>query len=103
MRWELRNRGKTMARAISTPVIRERANRAAITTWTRRIVFYVLLLVAWQVFANTGIIPTYNLPGPSDVVGSLVNLFQSGQLVPAIMATMTRLVVGYAISLVIGV
>lgn len=92
-----------MARAINASVKRERVSRAALTTWTRRIVFYVLLLVAWQLFANTGIIPTYNLPGPSDVISSLMNLFQSGQLVPAIAATMGRLVIGYALSLVIGV
>jgi NitT/TauT family transport system permease protein len=92
-----------MAKAISAPAKRERVSRPALTTWTRRIAFYALLLVAWQLFANTGIIPTYNLPAPTDVVGSMVNLFQSGQLVPAIGATMGRLVIGYAISLVIGV
>lgn len=92
-----------MARVISASVKRERVSRAALTAWTRRVVFYALLLIAWQLFANTGIIPTYNLPGPTDVIGSLVNLFQSGQLVPAIAATMGRLVIGYALSLVIGV
>lgn len=94
-----------MASAISTPtqVKRERVSRATVVTWIRRIVFYVLLIVAWQVFTYTGIIPTYNLPGPGDVVGSLVNLLQSGQLLPAIAATMSRLAVGYAISLAIGV
>ena len=91
-----------MARVISASVRRERVSRAALTTWTRRIVFYVLLLVAWQVFANTGIIPTYNLPGPTDVIGSLVNLLQSGQLVPAIAATMGRLVIGVVLGLLIG-
>ncbi|HEU0000464.1 MAG TPA: ABC transporter permease [Ktedonobacteraceae bacterium] len=92
-----------MARAISdAPVKRERIGHPALTTWIRRIVFYALLLIAWQLFANTGIIPTYNLPGPADVVASLGNLFQSGQLLPAIGATMMRLAIGYAISLAIG-
>lgn len=91
-----------MARAISASVKRERVSRAALTTWIRRLVFYVLLLVSWQLFANTGIIPAYNLPGPTDVISSLMNLFQSDQLVPAIAATMGRLVIGYALSLVIG-
>jgi len=92
-----------MAKAISAPAEREGASRAALTTWIRRIVFYALLLVAWQLFTYTGIIPTYNLPGPADVFNSLVNLFQSGQLLPAIGATLWRLVIGYSISLVIGV
>ena len=92
-----------MARAISAPAKLERVSRPALTTWIRRIGFYVFLLVAWQVFANTGIIPTYNLPGPTDVIASLGSLLQSGQLLPAIAATMGRLAIGYAISLVIGV
>src|SRR5712691_539364 len=99
MPWGHTSRRKSMAKAISAPAKRERVSRAALTTWIRRIVFYALLLVAWQLFTYTGIIPTYNLPGPGDVVSSLVNLFQSGQLLPAIGATMCRLVIGYSISL----
>src|SRR5579864_792781 len=91
-----------MAKAISLPTKQGSARRFAWGTWIRRSVFYILLLVAWQLFANSGIVPDYVFPGPLDVWNSLVNGFQNGQFLQATGVTMERLLIGYSISLVIG-
>ena len=79
------------------------ASRINITVWTRRIAFYVLLILAWHILSIMHIWPSYVLPGPLDVLASLVNGVQSGQYIPAILVSLQRLFIGYAISLVIGV
>lgn len=92
-----------MARAISQSSTVSGVRRIDWGKWTRRFVFYLLLLIAWQLFANSNIVPYGLLPGPFDVWGSLVTGFQSGQFLQAIGVTMERLLIGYSISLVIGV
>jgi NitT/TauT family transport system permease protein len=92
-----------MAKAISLPAKRSRARRFPWANWIRRAVFYLLLLIAWQLFAQSGIVPDYLFPGPLDVLNSLVYGFQNGQFLQATGVTMERLVIGYGISLVIGI
>jgi NitT/TauT family transport system permease protein len=78
-------------------------NRINIAVWSRRIAFYVLLILAWHVISILNIWPAYVLPGPLDVLSSLINGVADGQYIPAILVSLQRLLVGYAISLVIGV
>lgn len=92
-----------MAKAISTSTNRPRAGSSVFASWTRRIVFYILLLVLWQVIANSGIWPDYLFPGPLAVLSALVNGFQNGQFLQASLLSLQRLGIGYGISLVIGV
>ncbi len=70
--------------------------------WVRRLAFYIALLLLWQVVANLGIWPSYALPGPLDVLSSLTTGFASGQFAQAALVSLQRLVIGYAISLVLG-
>lgn len=70
--------------------------------WTLRILFYVLLFAAWQLIFNTGIWPDYAIPSPLEVATSLTTGFQQGQFLQSILASLARLLSGYAISLVIG-
>lgn len=46
--------------------------------------------------------PSYVLPGPPTALASLVSGIQGGQHIPAILVSMQRLLIGYGISLVIG-
>jgi NitT/TauT family transport system permease protein len=69
----------------------------------RRIVFYALLVILWQVIALTGIWPDYLFPGPIAVFAALVNGFQNGNYLQASLLSLQRLAIGYGISLVIGV
>lgn len=92
-----------MAKAISTTTNRRVVSNIAQSKWIRRIVFYALLLVLWQVIANTGVWPDYLFPGPLAVLNALVDGFQKGQFLQASLSSLQRLAIGYGISLVIGV
>ncbi|BCL78714.1 sulfate ABC transporter permease [Ktedonobacteria bacterium brp13] len=73
-----------------------------VSVWARRLGFYALLILAWQFLAMLNIWPSYVLPGPLDVLASLVSGILGGQYIPAILVSMQRLLIGYSISLVIG-
>ena len=92
-----------MAKAIN--VSTKGAGESSITqsAWARRIVFYVLLVILWQVIAMTGIWPDYSFPGPIAVFTALVNGFLTGDFLQASLLSLQRLAIGYGISLVIGV
>ena len=89
-----------MAKAINVSTIH--VNKAAITSWTRRIGFYVALLLAWELIARSGIWPDYLLPGPIAVATTLINGIAAGLYLQAALVSLEHLVIGYAISLVIG-
>jgi NitT/TauT family transport system permease protein len=91
-----------MAKAISVSTKRQGISGLLQSTWLRRIVFYSLLLILWQVIALAGIWPDYLFPGPIAVLNALVNGFQNGQYLQASLLSLQRLAIGYAISLVIG-
>ena len=92
-----------MAKAISTTTNRRSVSNITQSKWIRRIVFYALLLVLWQVIANTSVWPDYLFPGPLAVLNALVGGFQKGQFLQASLLSLQRLAIGYGISLVIGV
>lgn len=92
-----------MAKAISTTTKHQSVSNPALVKWARRIVFYILLLVLWQVIAKSGIWPDYVFPGPLAVWNALVNGFQNGMFLQASLSSLERLGIGYGISLVIGV
>jgi NitT/TauT family transport system permease protein len=92
-----------MAKAISVDTKRKSVSGIAQSAWVRRIVFYALLLILWQVIANTGIWPDYLFPGPIAVFNALVNGFINGQVLQASLLSLQRLGIGYGISLVVGV
>jgi NitT/TauT family transport system permease protein len=92
-----------MAKAISTATNRQIVSNIAQSKWVRRIIFYALLLVLWQVIANSGIWPDYVFPGPIAVWNSLVDGFLHGLFLQASLASLQRLAIGYGISLVIGI
>jgi NitT/TauT family transport system permease protein len=76
----------------------------ALGPWLRRLLFYLALLALWQVIASSGIWPDYLLPTPGEVFSDLVSgFFQGGQYFQAMLVSLQRLAIGYAISLVLGV
>jgi NitT/TauT family transport system permease protein len=92
-----------MAKAISGFTKPQSVSSIVQAAWVRRIVFYALLLIVWQLIANTGIWPDYLFPGPLAALNALVNGFQNGQFIQASLLSLQRLAIGYGISLVIGV
>jgi NitT/TauT family transport system permease protein len=92
-----------MAKAVSVFTKHEGASSIAQSAWLRRIVFYTLLLIVWQLIALAGIWPDYLFPGPLAVLGALVTGFVTGQFLQASLLSLERLAIGYGISLAIGV
>ncbi|GHO46619.1 ABC transporter permease [Ktedonospora formicarum] len=97
-----------MARAVAnipTPArpTRLRSTYSVLSAWLRRFIFYALLLLVWHIVANLNIWPSYALPGPLTVLAALADGFQSGQFGLGALASLQSLVIGYGISLIIGV
>lgn len=97
-----------MAEAIKQPTTTntlttfQRARASAWGRWSTRIIFYALLVAAWQLLFNSGIWQDFILPSPLEVLNSLVTGFQSGLFLQSILASLGRLALGYAISLGVG-
>ncbi|GER85841.1 hypothetical protein KDW_00030 [Dictyobacter vulcani] len=68
----------------------------------RQLLFYVLLLVIWQLLASAHIWKDYLFAGPLTVLESTKALYQDGSLVTAILVSVRRLALGYGISLILG-
>ncbi len=69
----------------------------------RQVAFYILLLVIWKGVVALGFWPDYLFAGPVDVAHRLVSGFSDGTFITAIVVSLRRLVVGYIISMVLGV
>ena len=69
----------------------------------RQLVFYALLLAIWIVVARLRIWPPYMIPSPRGVFESLRAGFSDHSFWIAIVISMKRIAVGYAISVVIGI
>jgi NitT/TauT family transport system permease protein len=90
-----------MAQAVNVP--KKLTNRWYLSKPVRQILFYVILILAWEGLAHANIWPAYSFPAPTDVATSLVSGFQDGSIIGASLVSLQRLAIGYVISLVIGV
>lgn len=70
-------------------------------TITALLVFFVLLVI-WEALVRAKVWSPVLVPSPTDVAKYLVNSIRDGELIKASCVTMKRLVLGYAVSLVIG-
>lgn len=69
----------------------------------RRVVFFSLLLVAWEALSRLGPWPDYLMPGPIAVGEAIADGLKSGLFVRGAGVSLLRLAIGYGISLVGGV
>lgn len=65
--------------------------------------FIAAFIGIWQLVFMLGIWPEVSLPSPAMVAGSFVNLVKNLTLIISIAVTMYRLVIGFTLSIVIGV
>lgn len=72
-------------------------------TFVRRLVFFALLLLGWHALASTGWWPDYLFPGPLPVLAALAAGLESGLYLRGALVSFERLLIGYSISLVLGV
>src|SRR5438874_6127748 len=88
-----------MAKAVD---FSQRVSRASFAPWLRRILFFAALLMLWQVIAMSGIWPDYLFPGPFAVLSAIITGFSNGLYLQAVGVSLSRLAIGYSISLVVG-
>jgi NitT/TauT family transport system permease protein len=67
-----------------------------------KLVFAAMLIGIWQLLTWLKVAPPYVFPGPVDVLKSLVEMAGDGTLLISIRQSMGRMLVGYSISVVIG-
>ncbi len=65
------------------------------------LVFPVLILV-WELYIKIFQVPDYLLPRPMDLLGSMIRLFQTGEITKHIMITLQEIFVGTGVGIVIG-
>jgi len=68
-----------------------------------RLLFLVILALIWHLLASSGVWNELIFPAPKDVFLAMWDGFADGSLIKAVGASMTRLGIGYGISLMIGV
>ena len=68
----------------------------------RALVFYALLIGLWEWVARAGIWPPYLFPSPGSVFRTLAKNIQNLLLIHALQTSLQRLVVGYLISIGLG-
>lgn len=80
----------------------EAARKKELTVrWVARIAGYILFLGIWE-WASGGVLEENLLPGPIRVVQTAVELFQSGKVLPAFGSSLIRIIMGVALSFLIG-
>lgn len=71
-------------------------------SFVRRVAFFAVVLIAWWVTSATCRSNTL-IPSPTAVLASLAKAMSSGALLRAVSFSLRRLLVGYSLSLVVGV
>jgi len=63
----------------------------------------VVAITLWEAFVRTGIVSEKTLPAPSEIGERLVNMARDGVLLEHLAASGWRLVIGYLLSVVVGI
>ena len=80
-----------------------RLTRLRRSVLAHRIVFFTVLLCAWELVSRVGPWPDYLMPGPLAVGRALVAGLRNGLFVHGASVSLVRLLIGYGLSLVGGV
>lgn len=67
------------------------------------VIFGVALIALWQIIASAGVLPSYLLPAPADVVARLISGLRSGYLLSATGQTLLEALMGCLAAALIGI
>ena len=71
--------------------------------FSRKVFFFAGLLLLWQAIYWMRIWPEYLFPGPLEVLSALISGLRNGTYLLGASASLLRLVIGYAVSVIIGI
>jgi len=77
--------------------------RASLSSRAVQYVFLVLVALTWYLLTASGNVSRLFLPPPGEVVTALTKLFQTGSFWSAVLVTLTTVLKGFVIALVLGV
>jgi len=87
----------------SSPVVRQKNNRMVVARKVfNQVIFYSLLLGVWALLAKLKVWPPYLFPAPWQVAEALWAGFKDHSLPIAIGVTMKRMLIGYSLSVMLG-
>lgn len=66
------------------------------------LVALVVVVAAWQGFVTTGLQPAFKVPGPLDVLSALTHLWSRGDVQAAVLTSLERGVLGFAVAVAVG-
>ena len=71
-------------------------------SWMGYFVFFIIIFVI-ELGTSTGVISSLTLPKPSDVLETIIQLFQSGLLFKHLVPSILRLIIGALIGISLGI
>ncbi len=72
-------------------------------TFLRRVVFFAVLILVWEILSRRGVWDPTLFPSPLTVGRTLWSLLRDGSLLDAVAVSLRRVMLGYLVSLAIGV
>src|SRR5690606_31619575 len=72
------------------------------TTALRRIIFIAMIAVIWEITSRLSSLPDFMFPSLTQVLETLFNGIINGQILEAIGKSMSRLLIGFAIAIIVG-
>jgi sulfonate transport system permease protein len=69
---------------------------------TLGLIIPVAILLAWQLIATSGLVPSYRLPSPAAVIQAGVDLYQRGILGQSIAISVQRVLLGFTAGSILG-
>lgn len=70
--------------------------------WLKPLIGWISLFALWEVVVRLDVWPKYIFPSPKRVFTVLYDLFQDGELLPAVFVSLQRLTLGFAVAVVVG-
>ena len=70
--------------------------------WMSYFIFFIIITIL-ELGTSSGLISSLTLPKPSDVLGTIIDLFQSGLLLKHLIPSILRLIVGAVLGICLGI
>ncbi len=90
-----------ISRVTEEELVRQARRREIVQRWFWRLLSYVVVLSIWE-YASGRVLEEALLPGPIRVVQTFFDIADDGQIPAAFQATLTRIVVGFGLSFLLG-
>ncbi|MGZ4428002.1 MAG: ABC transporter permease [Nocardioidaceae bacterium] len=86
----------------SAPPLAHRRRRTLRIAWLRRWVSPVVIVCAWQVLSNAGILPEQKIASPLQIAATAQHLIADGTLGAATLVSVQRVAIGFTVGALIG-